>query len=268
MRGAPGGREERIRAPSFEATPHAAAVVLATRCAIGLLRVTQLRAFLEWRLTLGHTRVPRPNAFHQPGNGFGASHGFGPGRGSVRAGGRGGGHRRVRGRRFLENTALHGGIAPDYHEPRVARLERDDPAPRIFDVIEGLVVAVAHGPVAPAMLPVRCRDPAVHVQPVAMLEPEVAFVDGFEAGAAREGRNEREREKRRKPSATCAHPASRRSFVPAPHEEESAARWRGPQGARRCRRRARNAGACLPGSWKLEADSNGVRRGVPDRGSR
>src|SRR3954467_3330762 len=94
------------RAPSFEATPHAAAVVLATRCAISLFRVTEFGALLEWRLALGHTRVPREGAFHGPGNAFGARHWFGLGRGRVRARGSGGGHRRVGGRRFLENATF------------------------------------------------------------------------------------------------------------------------------------------------------------------
>jgi riboflavin synthase len=95
-------------------------------------------------------------------------------------------HRRAgRSAAELVEHALLGGIALDGDEMRVAGLELHDAAVRVVDAVERLPIGVRLRPAAPAVLPVPGRNPRVHVEPVAVLEAQVALVHGLEAGPAR-----------------------------------------------------------------------------------
>ncbi len=75
----------------------------------------------------------------------------------------------------------------------IAGFESDDPTAGVFDSIERLGIGVHLRPVAPAILTVGGRDLRIHVEPVAMLEAEIAFVHGLETRPASQ-RDEQRRE--------------------------------------------------------------------------
>lgn len=91
--------------------------------------------------------------------------------------------------------------------PAIGLVQLFEPPLRVVGPVAALALRVRADPVTPAGLPVTPGNVGIEVEPVAMLEPDVAFVDRLHAWTASCSRRRKEQGRRREVGRSSTGPA-------------------------------------------------------------